>query len=138
MLACPISLSAQTDPAAAAAAVFEQFLSSFTNADSAGVVALFAEDAKFWGTSSKALVEQTSGIEQYFSNLANTPPGQTIARAVDYSVLVVADNLAVVSGVWEVIPAGTTTPVPLRVSLAVALRNGQWKIVQFHNSRVPE
>lgn len=138
LIALPLSSVTQANPAEEATAVFEHFLTLLTNSDVEGVVALFSDDALFWGTGSQTLVEDTAGIRQYFSSLSARPPGQNIARALDYSVSVLSESLVLVSGMWEVDPAGETNNIPLRVSMVLSLRNGQWKIVQFHNSRVPE
>jgi uncharacterized protein (TIGR02246 family) len=143
-LVCSLALApahpvaAQADPAAAAADVFAQFLTAFTNSDAAAVVDLFAEDALFWGTGSRTLVQDTAGIRQYFSNLEGGTAGQNIASALEYSVHVLSDTDVLVSGMWQIQFGGNADGVPLRVSMAVSRREGQWKIVQFHNSRVPE
>ena len=118
--------------------VFQHFLSSFTNSDVDSIVDLFSEDAIFWGTGSKILVEDTAGIREYFSAMSGRPPGQRVASAREYSALVLSENSVLFSGMWQVIPAGQASGTPLRLSMALGLRNGQWKIVQFHNSRVPE
>jgi len=134
----PVSVHAQSAPAEQATAVFEKFLASFTNADSEGVLDLFAEDALFWGTGSQTLVTEPAGIRQYFSRLNTQTPGETIASARDYSVRVLGDDLVLVSGMWQIATADNAQGTPLRVSMAVARRQGHWQIVQFHNSRVPE
>jgi hypothetical protein len=118
--------------------VFQHFLSSFTNSDVDSIVDLFSEDAIFWGTGSKILVEDTAGIREYFSAMSGRPPGQRVASSREYSALVLPENSVLFSGMWQVIPAGQASGTPLRLSMALGLRNGQWKIVQFHNSRVPE
>lgn len=118
--------------------VFQDFLSSFTNSDVDSIVNLFAEGAIFWGTGSKTLVEDTAGIREYFSAISGRPPGQRVASALKYSVLALSENSVLVSGMWQVGPAGQTSGMPLRISMALILQNGQWKIAQFHNSRVPD
>lgn len=118
--------------------VFNRFLTSFTNSDAESIVGLFSEDAIFWGTGSQILVKDTAGIIEYFSVMNGRPPGHWVASALDYTVLELSENSVLVSGMWQVTPTGQTKGTPLRVSMALALRNGQWKIVQFHNSRVPE
>ena len=138
LIALTFSSVAQSQPADEAAAVFQHFLASFTNSDADSIVELFSEDAMFWGTGSQTLVKDTAGIRQYFSELGRRPPGQRIASALEYSVLELSANDVLVSGMWQVMPAGQTSGTPLRVSMALSLRNGEWKIVQFHNSRVPE
>ena len=137
LLALPSSLLAQADPADEATAVFDSFLTSLTNVDLDAVVDLFWEDALFWGTGSQSLVESPAGVRQYFSAISDQEPGQTIASALDYSVKVMSESMVLVSGMWEVTPAGNSTGTPLRVSMVLSLRDGQWKILQFHNSNVP-
>ena len=138
VLTSPSTVSAQSGPAEAAAGVFQQFLTAFTNSDAETVVSLFSDEALFWGTGSQTLVEETAGIRQYFSNLEGGTPGQNIASALDYKVHVLSDTDVLVSGMWQIQFGGNANGVPLRVSMAVSQREGQWKIVQFHNSRVPE
>ncbi len=138
LVALSFSSTAKSQPSDAATEVFQSFLTSFTHSDVEGIVGLFSEDAIFWGTGSQTLVEDTAGIRQYFSGLGARPPGQRVASALDYSVRVLSETNVLVSGMWQVVPAGQTSGTPLRVSMALSLRDGQWKIVQFHNSRVPE
>ena len=138
LLAFPFSVAAQTSPTEDATAVFDRFLSSLANSDIEGVINLFTEDALFWGTGSQTLVEETSGIREYFSNLSSQPAGQTIARALNYSAIELSEHSVLVSGMWEVIPAGQNTATPLRISMVLILRDNEWKIIQFHNSNVPD
>ncbi|MDG2175158.1 MAG: nuclear transport factor 2 family protein [Gammaproteobacteria bacterium] len=138
MLIISNPLSAQSDTEAGASAVFEQFLVAMTNTDIETVLSLFSEDALFWGTGSSSLVTVPAGVRQYFEPVGLNEPGQTIARARDYSAKVISDELVLISGMWEVVQQGQDSGTPLRVSMAVALRNGEWVIIQFHNSAVPQ
>jgi hypothetical protein len=122
--------------------VFHSFLSAFTDSDVDGIVNLFSEDAIFWGTGSAELVEDTAGIRLYFSGLSKRPPGQALARAQNFSIMELSNDSVLISGMWEVVPQGqnTGTPLhstPLRISMALSLQDGIWKIVQFHNSAMP-
>ena len=137
-LALPCTSDAQSDPAEAASAVFDEFLHLMTNVEMDSVIALFSEDALFWGTGSKALVEAPAGVNAYFSALRGNEPGRTVASKIGTSALGISDTLVLVSGMWAVTPNGATNGTPLRVSMAVALRDDEWKIVQFHNSAVPQ
>jgi len=130
--------TALADAAEGAESVFQNFFTSFTNADPEGIVSLFAEDALFWGTGSTSLVQSIDGIRSYFSGLRNRTPGQSVASAADISILPLNEAQAMVSGTWQVIPKDQSEGTLLRVSAVVANRNGEWKIVQFHNSRIPE
>ena len=120
--------------------VFNKFFTYFTNADTESIVTLFSDDALFWGTRSQSLVKDTSGIRSYFSGIGNRTPGQIVASAADISILPLNENQAMISGTWQEVPdpRGLSDRNILRVSAVVANRNGEWKIVQFHNSRVPE
>ena len=118
--------------------VFQRFLSAFTNSDVDGIVDLFSEDAIFWGTGSAELVEDTAGIRLYFSGLSNRPPGEALARAQNFSIMELSSDSVLISGMWEVVPQGQNTGTSLRISMALSLRDGIWKIVQFHNSAMPE
>jgi hypothetical protein len=117
--------------------VFQRFLSAFTNSDVDGIVNLFSEDAIFWGTGSAELVEDTAGIRLYFSGLSKRPPGQALARAQNFSIMELSNDRVLISGMWEVVPQGQNTGTSLRISMALSLRDGIWKIVQFHNSAMP-
>ena len=117
--------------------VFHRFLSAFTNSDVDGIVNLFSEDAIFWGTGSAELVEDTAGIRLYFSGLRKPPFGQELARAQNFSIMELSSDSVLISGIWEVVPQGQNTGTPLRISMALSLQDGIWKIVQFHNSAMP-
>jgi len=133
------TLLAQTStPEEAASSIFEEFLDSFTNADIEGIIGLFSEDALFWGTGSKTLVQDTDGIRSYFAALDERGPNEHIATALEHSVLVLSDTDVIVSGMWQIVVSGENTALPLRVSLALSKGIEGWKIVQFHNSKVPE
>jgi len=126
------------DGAGEAAAVFERFLVAMTNADIDTVTSLFAEDALFWGTGSQSLVTTPAGVLAYFTPVGRNEPGATLARARNYEIRVLSDNLVMISGMWEVVPRGQDSGTPLRVSMLLENRDDQWLVIQFHNSRVPE
>jgi hypothetical protein len=117
--------------------VFHKFLSAFSNSDVDSIVNLFSEDAIFWGTGSRNLVEDTDGIRLYFSGLSERPPGQRIASPQNFSIIELSNVSVLVSGMWKVVPKGQNSGTSLRVSMALSLRDGIWKIVQFHNSGMP-
>jgi hypothetical protein len=117
--------------------VFHRFLSAFTNSDVDGIVNLFSEDAIFWGTDSAELVEDTAGIRLYFSGLSKRPSGQALARAQNFSIMELSSGSVLISGMWEVVLQGQNTGTPLRISMALSLQDGIWKIVQLHNSAMP-
>ncbi len=135
LITWPLSLRADTGEEAEAA--FAQFLSAFTASDLEGVLSLFADDALFWGTGSQSLVESPDGIRQYFSAMANRAPGDFVASSVATSTHVLSEDHVLLSGIWQITRRGADSGTPLRVSIALARRQGQWFIVQFHNSVMP-
>jgi uncharacterized protein (TIGR02246 family) len=135
-LSCPGYTQDNTGDAAVA--VFERFLTAMTNADIDTVTSLFAEDALFWGTGSQSLVTTPAGVLAYFTPVGRNEPGATLARARNVETRVLADDLVMISGMWEVVPRRQDGGTPLRVSMLMQKRDDQWLIIQFHNSRVPE
>ncbi|MDG2250434.1 MAG: SgcJ/EcaC family oxidoreductase [Gammaproteobacteria bacterium] len=121
-----------------AASVFQEFLLAYNQSDAEGIVNLFSEDAIFWGTGSKTLGEDTEEILQYFSQISQRPVGQRFASTKDLSILELSKDSILVSGVWQVAIEGQANDTFFRLSMAISLRDGLWKIVQFHNSRMPE
>ena len=128
---------AQTEAKREALSVFQEFLFAYNNSDAESIVNLFSEDAIFWGTGSKAVAQDTGEIRQYFSQISQRPIGQRFASAKELSVLELSSDNVLISGVWQVTIEDQTNDTFFRVSLATSLRGGTWKIVQFHNSRMP-
>lgn len=117
--------------------VFDQFLTALNNTQLDAVLALFADDVLFWGTSMEALGTDISGVGEYFAPLDGQEPGVNIASGVAHSVREAADGLFLLSGTWQIDLAASDASPVFRVSMAVALRDGEWKIIQFHNSALP-
>jgi uncharacterized protein (TIGR02246 family) len=121
-----------------ALAVVESWSKFFAESDVDGIVATYADDALFMGTSSKAMVVDRSGIRKYFEAalLVNKPRGAklTVSHAMvlsDDAVLVT--GLDATSGVRDGVPFSN----PGRATFIVARRGAEWKIVHFHRSAMP-
>ena len=84
------------------------------------------------------MVQDTGEIRQYFSQISQRPIGQRCASAKELSVLELSSDNVLISGVWQVTIEDQANDTFFRVSLATLLRDGAWKIVQFHNSRTLE
>ena len=138
MLVLPMCVNAQTRPTTAATEMLDRLLSGLNNTDLNAVLDLFADDVLFWGTSTKTLGTDSNGPRTYFASLAGGKPGVNVASTLDYSVREVAGGIQLLSGTWQVNIAGRDSKPVLRLSMAVAMRNGKWKIVQFHNSALPQ
>lgn len=130
---------AQTEAEQVAARMYAGFFEAMTNVDIDKVVAMFTDDAQLWGTNTTSLATDIAGVNQYFSALRRNQPGQNLFRPVSHSVVTLNDDTLLVGGRWEVAaPATSDTFVQMRISMVLARRNGEWKIAQFHNSRLPE
>lgn len=130
-------LFSQEDTQEEALAVFSLFLSAMTASDKKTVQSLFADDAFFWGTGSKTLVTNPSGISEYFSTLDKNAPNSYLARPLNYEIKNLSPQLVLISGMWEIENVTSGTITPLRISMALENRDDSWQIVQFHNSAVP-
>jgi len=119
--------------------VLEKWTKAFTDSDVDGIVALYAPDALFIGTASKAVVDQPGPVRAYFERalLSNRP---RTARLDSESILVISDSVVAVSGLDTITAVRDGKPVTAhgRVTFVVAKRGGDWKIVQFHRSPMPE
>ena len=118
--------------------VVERWTKAFTDSDVDGIVQLYAPDALFLGTGSKAVVTKPEEIRKYFEQalLSNRPRG---AKVGDHSVMVVSDTVVVIAGLDTVTGVRDGTPFSAngRVTFVVARRGSGWRIVHFHRSAVP-
>lgn len=137
LLGLPLQAGAQQTAAAAGERVLQQLLDGLSNADYDAVLTLFADDVLFWGTSTRIPGTGREAVAEYFASLRGQEPRRNIATAVQHDLRIVADDLHLVSGTWKVDMAATGTSVTFRTSIAVVQRDGQWKIMQFHNSAMP-
>ena len=103
-----------------------------------GIVKLYAPDALFVGTASKAVVVKPEGIRSYFENalLNNRPRGATLNN---YEAMVVSDAVVVITGLDTVTGVRDGQPFSAngRVTFVVAKRGPDWQIVHFHRSAMP-
>lgn len=136
LLCLPLGATAQTN-ATAAEDLLQRLLAGLSNVEYDTVVSLFADDVLFWGTSMQTLGTGQAAAAVYFSTLQGQQPGRNVASVVDHATRVVSDDLQLLSGTWKVDMAATGASVTFRTSIAVARRDGEWKIVQFHNSALP-
>ena len=107
--------------------------------DLEAIVAIFAPDASFFGTSTQALVSSSEGIRQYFDAvLKNYVPLKVALGLVTISEL--SPDSAVITGYdkWQVTLNGESVEAIGRLSVAVALRDNHWRIISFHRSAMPD
>ena len=107
--------------------------------DLEAIVAIFASDASFFGTSTQTLVSSSEGIRQYFDVvLKNYAPLKVALGPATVSEL--SPDSAVITGYdkWQVTLNGESVEGIGRLSVAVALRDDHWRIISFHRSAMPD
>lgn len=132
------SVAAQAGPGEDAQKVVDAWTQAFSDSDIEAMVRLYAPDAVFMGTGSKAVVTQPAGIRAYFEKgfLTDRPRA---ARIYDTSIVVISDTSVVVTGLDTISNTrdGKVNSVNGRVTFVLARRGSEWKIVHFHRSAMP-
>ena len=107
--------------------------------DLAAIVEIFSPVASFFGTSTQTLANSSEGIRQYFDVvLKNYVPLKVTLGLVTVSEL--SPDSAVITGYdkWQVTLNGESVETIGRLSVAVVLRDDQWRIISFHRSAMPD
>lgn len=117
----------------------ERWSSAFTQADMNALMALFAPDAVFFGTSSKAIVAGTDGIRNYFEN-SLLGSSRYVSVLTDIHVTALSDDVAIIAALNKITITDNNHSNDLmgRLSIAARKREGLWKIEHFHRSALPE
>ena len=133
-----MSSSAMADTKASALGVANAWVAAVNQQDLDGIVSNFATDASFFGTSTKTLIFDAQGVRQYFAKViqAYAPVKVELGQV---TVTELSADSAVITGFdrWKVTVNGAPVEAIGRLSMVVAVRNGQWRIVSFHRSAMP-
>jgi len=116
----------------------ERWSSAFTQGDVNALMALFAPDAVFFGTSSKTIVADTEGIRNYFeSSLLGSK--RYVSVLMDIHVTIPSDDAAIIAALNKITISENNHSEDLmgRLSIAARKREGLWKIEHFHRSALP-
>ncbi|MBR1199624.1 SgcJ/EcaC family oxidoreductase [Bradyrhizobium sp. AUGA SZCCT0240] len=131
--------TATADAKTDALQIIDRWAKAFTASDVDAIVKLYAPDALFMGTGSKAVVTKPEGIRTYFEAalLNNRPRGATLNS---YESMVLSDNAVLVTGLDTTTRVKDGTPISAsgRVTFVVAKRGADWQIVHFHRSAMPQ
>lgn len=114
------------------------WIDALNRSDLDGIVATFAADASFFGTSTKTLVTTSDGIRQYFEAVfAKYAPFSVELGQIAVNEL--SPDSAVITGYdkWKITVDGKPAESVGRLTIAVIRRAGQWRIVSFHRSAMP-
>jgi uncharacterized protein (TIGR02246 family) len=137
LLMTSLGCTAQQVTPSPAEATVQRLFEGLNNADLEAVLSLFDEDVLFWGTSTTEVGTGIDSASAYWAALEGQSPGGNVASPLDIAVVELDENTQLLSGTWKVDIAGQDTAPVFRISLVVEQQNGAWKIVQFHNSRMP-
>jgi uncharacterized protein (TIGR02246 family) len=133
------SVTALAGPKEEAQAVADKFISAFIAGDLEGTIALYSPDAVFWGTESRDLGTSTEALRKYFTDnyaARATVPLKSTRTLTDTSTLVLSDDTVVIAGRWQTERPNAVTP--LRFTMVVHKKDGQWRIVHLHSSPRPK
>ena len=124
---------ASRDEVAAATAAW---VDAFNSRDPARIVALYEPDAVLIGTTAKHPASGTAAIAAYFADAPKRPMDRVALG--EHAVRVYGD-MAIDSGLYNffLVSDGKSTLLPGRYTFVYRKRDGKWRIVEHHSSRVP-
>ena len=115
------------------------WVAAVNRCDVDAVMQLFAADAMFYGTSTKALITNSNDIRQYFEQaFAQLQP---LSMSIDNKkMLSVSDDVILIACTdeWSVTLDGQQQIMFGRLVMTAAIKQGAWKIVSFHRATLPE
>jgi uncharacterized protein (TIGR02246 family) len=132
---CAQSTSAGTDPVVAAT---RSWVEAFNTRDPKRIVALYAPDAVFWGTTARTIATTPEAVWAYFKDAGQRPDTRVV---IDEQHPRVFGSIAIVSGAYTFsdVRDGVASNVRKARFTFVFRRDGdRWLIVDHHSSRVPE
>jgi uncharacterized protein (TIGR02246 family) len=136
LVALLVAAPAWCDDRADVEAATQRWIGAFNHKSTDDIVALYAPDAVFFGTSSPLLRDSPAMVRDYFKALA-TLGDSTIATG-DHRVQLMGD-VAVSSGYYTRTSHenGKAVESPARFTFVYARRGGQWLIIAHHSSALP-
>lgn len=133
LAAMPASLRAQAPSTA-----LQAWVEAFNSRDPGRIVALYAPDAAFWGTTAKTIATTPESVRAYFKGAGERPWTRV---TIDSQHARVYGDTAIISGAYTFsdVRDGVATNVrPSRFTFVFRRDSGRWLIVDHHSSRVPE
>ena len=131
--------SQPNDVVAAGEQLFSHWVTAVNRCDMDAIMQLFAADAIFYGTSTKTLITSSEGVRQYFEEaFAQLQP---LSMSIDNKKMLSVSGdvmLLACSDKWSVTLDGQQQVMFGRLVLTAAIKQGQWKIVSFHRSVMPD
>ncbi len=132
------SSPACADSTARALVPVHAWIAALNRNDLNGIVAPFAGDASFFGTSTQTLINSSAGIRKYF-DVVFEKYGPLSVELGQVTVNELSPDSVLITGYdrWKVTIDGKPAEDIGRLSMVIARRNDQWRIVGFHRSAMP-
>ena len=130
------SSAARADPVSEVEATTARWVDAFNRKSTADIVALYAKDAVFFGTTSPILRDTPELIAEYFKNLPLL--GDATIAIGEHRVQLFGDT-AVNTGYYTLATRrdGAVVQLPARFTFVYRQREGVWMIVEHHSSARP-
>ena len=141
MLVAIWSTTIHAGPREDALAHYEKFFAYFTTDNHDQITSLFSPDAWFYGTIAPQAITAHAGIRAYFEKALSSTRGEVKANLFRTTATMLNDEIVIVTAEWQserTLDGKMTTNGPSRNTAVLNKRDGQWYIVQFHNSWVPK
>lgn len=138
LLACLLATgTAGADDRSDVEAATARWIDAFNRKSSRDIVALYATDAVFFGTSSPLLRDKPELVRDYFKDLPSL--GDAVITLEDHRVQLYG-SIAISTGFYTRSAKsadGQTVRNPARFSFVYQKRGNQWLIVSHHSSALP-
>jgi len=127
---------ARADAVSDVKAATAKWVDAFNRKSASDIVALYAKDAVFFGTSSPVLRDSPELVQDYFKSLPTL--GDAVITVGDSRVQVYG-SVAVHTGFYTRSSAqdGKQVQNPARFTFVYEQRKGQWVLVNHHSSALP-
>lgn len=135
-------------PFAAADTLIEQWLAAFNAADLPAICALYAPDARLWGTTAAILIDRPAGVRAYFDRVFAMHPRPRMVLVERHGRGF--GDVAVQSGRYDLeLSPGRMLAARFTLVLRREIEPGDaagtdntnrspWRIVEHHSSAVPD
>jgi uncharacterized protein (TIGR02246 family) len=130
----PMAWAGDKEDVAAATAKWAEV---FTDDNPDPILALYDKEAVMWGTLSPTRRDDPEAIRDYFVKAFKALPGHKVTFGDQ--LIRVFGNTAINTGYYtfSFVKDGEAKSLPARYSFVYVKRNGDWKIVDFHSSKMP-
>jgi len=113
------------------------WVAAYDSRNPARMAAMYEPDAVFWGTTSKTIRTDPAAILDYFKDAGKRPDARVVI--VEPQQIQIFGDVSINSGSYTFTDLADGKPVAnlARYTFVFHRRNGQWRIVEHHSSRVP-